>query len=67
MGNYTIFRCSKILGKAGKQEIYNKCSKNSRSRIVFRTDIFRKLTLGAPVVSHLSWTLQGPAFLKRIL
>ena len=21
MGNYTIFRCSKILGEAGKQEI----------------------------------------------
>ena len=39
---------SKILGEAGKQEIYNKCSENSRSEIVFRTDIFRKLTLGAP-------------------
>ena len=25
------------------------CSENSRSQIVFRTDIFRKLTLGAPV------------------
>ena len=49
MGNYTIFRCSKILEEAGKQEIYNKCSENSRSQIVFRTDIFRKLTLGAPV------------------
>ena len=24
------------------------CSDNSRSQIVFRTDIFRKLTLGAP-------------------
>ena len=24
-----------------------KCSENSRSQIVFRTDIFRKLTLGA--------------------
>ena len=39
MGNNTIFRCSKIL----------KCSGNSRSQIVFRTDIFRKLSLGAPV------------------
>ena len=73
MGSYTIFfRCSKILGEAGKQEIlvcenirfYSlfageergetdvlagyKCSENSRSQIVFRTDIFRKLTLGAP-------------------
>ena len=45
MGNYTFFRCSKILGEAGKQE----CSENSRSQIVLRTDIFRKLTLGAPV------------------
>ena len=26
----------------------NKCSENSRSQIVFRTDISRKLTLGAP-------------------
>ena len=41
---------SKILGEAGKQEILlNECSENSRSQIVFRTDIFRKLTLGAPV------------------
>ena len=42
-----FFRCSKILGEAGKQEIYNKCSENSRSQIVFRTDICQKLTLGA--------------------
>ena len=26
----------------------NKCSENYRSQIVFRTDIFRKLRLGAP-------------------
>ena len=32
--------------KDGK--FYNKCSENSRSQIVFQTDIFRKLTLGAP-------------------
>ena len=32
----------------GKQEILQQCSENSRSQIVFRTDIFRKLTLGAP-------------------
>ena len=50
MGNYTIFRCLKILGEAGRQarKFYNKCSENSRSLIVFRTDIFRELTLGAP-------------------
>ena len=29
---------------------YDKCSENSRSQIVFRTDIFRKLSLGAPVI-----------------
>ena len=39
-----MFRCSKIL---------NKCSENSRSQIVFRTDIFRKLTLGAPDLPNL--------------
>ena len=43
-----VFRCSKILGEAGKQKNYDKCSENSRSQIVFRTDIFRKLSLGAP-------------------
>ena len=29
-------------------KFYNKCSENSRSQIAFRTDIIRKLTLGAP-------------------
>ena len=43
-----FYRCSKIVGEAGKQEIYNKCSENSRSQMVFRTDIFRKLRLSAP-------------------
>ena len=43
-----FFRCSKILGEAGKQEILQQnCSENSRSQIVLRTDIFQKLTLGA--------------------
>ena len=35
------------------KKFYNKCSENSRSQIVFRTDIFRKLTLGAPDFSAL--------------
>ena len=48
MGNYTIFKCSKILGEAGKQEILQQMLRNSRSQIVFRTDIFQKLTLDAP-------------------
>ena len=44
MGNYTIFRCSKILGEAGKQEILLQMFRtDSRSQIVFR-----KLTLSAP-------------------
>ena len=30
------------------KKFYNKCSENSRSQIVFRTDIFRKMTLGVP-------------------
>ena len=44
-----FFRCSKILGEVGNEKFYNKCSENSRSQIVFQTDVFRKLTLGAPV------------------
>ena len=48
MGNYTIFRCSKILGAAGKQLILKQFSENSRSQIVFRTYIFQTLTLGDP-------------------
>ena len=44
-----FFRCSKILGDAGRQDIYNKCPEQSGSQIVFRTDIFQKLSLGAPV------------------
>ena len=38
MGNHTIFYMFEN----------PKCSKNSRSQIIFRTDIFRKLTFGAP-------------------
>ena len=32
-----------------EDRIYNKCSENSRSQIVFRRDLFQKLTLGTPV------------------
>ena len=40
---------SKILGlRQATKKFYNKCSENSRSQIVFRTDIFQKLSLGAP-------------------
>ena len=39
-----------------------KCSENSRSQIVFRTDIFRKLTLGAPDIERgkASLPVRGP-------
>ena len=51
MGNYTIFLANK--------KFYNKCSENSRSQLVFRTDIFRKLALGIPEFSRniLTFTL----------
>ena len=38
----------KIPGKAGKQEILQQMLRNSRAQMVSRTDIFPKLTLGAP-------------------
>ena len=52
MGNHTIFQMFKN-HRRGRQarNFCNKCSKNSSSQIVFpyfRTDIFRKLTSGAP-------------------
>ena len=41
-------RCSKILGEAASKKFYNKCSENSSSQIVFRTDIFPKIAVGCP-------------------
>ena len=41
MGNYTIFRCSKILGEAGKQEILQQMFRKSRSQ----------MTLGALIIT----------------
>ena len=35
-------------GRQAGKKVYDKCSENSRSQIVSRTDIFRKLPLGAP-------------------
>ena len=49
MGNHTIFLdVRKSWEGQTSKKFYNKCSENSRFQIVFRTDIFRKLTLGAP-------------------
>ena len=45
---YHFLDVRKILGEADKQEILGKMSENSRTQIVFRTDIFRKLSLDAP-------------------
>ena len=38
--------CRKSQERQPRKKFYNKCSENSRSQIVFLTDIFRKLTLG---------------------
>ena len=46
-----VFRCSKILGEAGKQKILRPMFRKFYSQTVFRTDIFRKLSLGAPVIA----------------
>ena len=46
IGNYTIFGRSQE--RHASKKFNNKCSENSRSQIVFRRDIFQKLTLGAP-------------------
>ena len=49
MGNYTIFSdVRKSYEWQTGKKFYNKSSENSRSQIVFRTDIFWKLSLGAP-------------------
>ena len=50
MGNYTFFQVSEnpTEERQASKKFYSKCSENSRSQIIFRTDIFRKLTLGAP-------------------
>ena len=54
MGNYTIFW---MLGnprrRQASKKFYKNCSENSRSQIVFRTEIFQKLSLGAPDYSTL--------------
>ena len=34
--------------RQARKKFYIKCSKNSRSQIVFGTDTFQKLTLGVP-------------------
>ena len=49
MGNYTILGGFENPRRdQASNKFYNKFSENARSEIVFRTEIFRKLTLGAP-------------------
>ena len=55
--------------RRGRQARNKKCSENSRSQIVFRTDIFGKLALGAPEYSfaidreNVNFALFFPQFL----
>ena len=50
--------------RRGRQakNFYKKCSDNSRSQTVFRTDIFRKLTLGALISRRHHWFTQEMTF-----
>ena len=52
--------------KQASKKFYNKCSENSRSQIVLRTDVFRKLTLGAPVKTHQCYIVMYFVF-KRVI
>lgn len=47
MGNYTIFQIFENPWTGREAGNFNKASENSGSQIVFRKDIFRKLTLSA--------------------
>ena len=59
MGNYTIFGgVKKSQERQASKKFNNKCSKNSRSQIVFRTGIFRKWTLGAPGSNFLAFFIR---------
>ena len=50
MGNHTIFKMfENPKTRQASKKFYNKYFENSRSQMVFRTDIFRKLTLGPPL------------------
>ena len=46
MGNFSIFKIFETL-RRGRQARKFECSEKARSQIVFRTDSFRKLALGA--------------------
>ena len=48
---YHLLDVRKSQERQVSEKFYNNCCENSRSQIVFRIDIFRKLTLGAPDLS----------------
>ena len=50
MGNYTIFRCSKILGEAGKQEILQQMFWNSLDLKSSSEQIFSKNRRRVPLI-----------------
>ena len=48
--------------RRASKKFYKKCPENSRSQIVFRKDIFRKLTLGALISRRHHWFPQEMTF-----
>ena len=66
MGNYTIFQMFEN-PRRGRQarNFLNKCSENSRSQIILRTDIFRKLSLGTPDNRHEVYQVNCSAVYQR--
>ena len=63
---YHFSNVRKSLEKQASKKFYNKCSENSRSQIVLRRDVFRKLTLGAPVKTHQCYIVMYFVF-KRVI
>ena len=57
MGNYTIFQIFENPRTSREAGNLNKASENSGSQIVFRKDIFRKLTLSALDRMQLRWNV----------
>lgn len=57
MGNYTIFQIFENPRTGREAGNLNKASENSGSQIVFRKDIFRKLTLSALERMQLRWNV----------
>ena len=66
MGNYTIFQMFEN-PRRGRQarNFLNKCSENSRSQIILRTDIFRKLSFGTPDNRHEVYQVNCSAVYQR--